>query len=203
VDGTPTTRYARNGAAHLAYQVTGDGPVDIVLVESWVHHVEAFWSLPEQARQWRRLAAIGRLVTFDRRGTGMSDPVGLDELPDLDEQVDDLRAVMDAAGVERAVVLGFQDGGELALQLAATTPERCESLVLFNAAARYLLADDYPFGIPEAMMHELVDRQAADWAEGDPAFLKALVPSRADDEVFVERLMRFGRSAVSPGAVAH
>jgi pimeloyl-ACP methyl ester carboxylesterase len=167
---TPTTRYARNGAAHLAYQVVGDGPIDIVLIESWVHHVEAFWAVPELARQRRRLAAIGRLVIFDRRGTGLSDPVGLDQLPDLDTQVDDLRAVMDAAGMESAAILGFMDGSALALRLAATSPERCRQIVLFNATARYVLDDDYPYGMPEEMILDFVDQQSADWAAGDPGY---------------------------------
>jgi pimeloyl-ACP methyl ester carboxylesterase len=111
VDDLPPTRYARNGEVYLAYQVMGLGALDIVLIESWVHHVEAFWQIPELARQRRRLAAIGRLIIFDRRGTGLSDPVPLDRLPDLETQVADICAVMDAAGSQQAAILGFAEGG--------------------------------------------------------------------------------------------
>src|SRR3954449_5122180 len=100
VDRPPKTRYARNGEVHLAYQTLGEGELDIVEIESWVHHVEAFWAIPEIARQRRRLASIGRLVILDRRGTGLSDPVAPRDLPDHDTQVADVIAVMDAAGVE-------------------------------------------------------------------------------------------------------
>ena len=144
VDGVPTTKYAKNGEVHLAYQVVGEGPLDLVLIESWVNHVEAFWELPELARQRRRLAAIGRLIIFDRRGTGLSDPVPLDRLPDLETQVADICAVMDAAGSKQAAILGFAEGGPLALLLAASLPQRCRALVLFNTAARLAAASDYP-----------------------------------------------------------
>ena len=136
MDGLPTTEYARNGEVHLAYQVLGEGPLDIVVIETWVHHVEAFWEIPELARQRRRLAALGRLIIFDRRGTGLSDPVALDRLPDLETQVADICAVMDAAGSKQAAILGLAEGGPLAVLLAASLPERCRALVLFNTAAR-------------------------------------------------------------------
>jgi pimeloyl-ACP methyl ester carboxylesterase len=136
VNAPPTTRYARNGEVHLAYQVVGEGPLDLVLIESWVHHVELFWEMPEFARQQRRLAGIGRLIVFDRRGTGLSDPVPLDRLPDLETQVADICSVMDAAGSEQAAILGFTEGGPLAILLAASRPQRCSALVLFNTAAR-------------------------------------------------------------------
>ena len=114
---------ARNGESYLAYQDLGEGPLDIVVIESWAHHVEAFWEIPELARQRRRLASIGRLIIFDRRGTGLSDPVAPDHLPDLETQVADVIAVMDAAGSSRRAILGFAEGGPLALHLAA----RCRS----------------------------------------------------------------------------
>jgi len=203
VDAPPKTRYARNGEVHLAYQELGEGALDIVEIESWVHHVEAFWALPELARQRRRLAAIGRLIMLDRRGTGLSDPVALDRLPDLETQVQDVIAVMDAAGCEQAAIMGFSDGGALALHLAATYPERCRALVLWNTAARLIQGVDYPWGAPERALLDLVERQSADWADGNPGHLRALVPSRADDARFVAEFMQLQRSAISPGAVAH
>jgi len=203
VDAPPKTRYARNGEVHLAYQVLGEGALDIVEIESWVHHVEAMWSVPELARQRRRLAAIGRLIMLDRRGTGLSDPVALDRLPDLDTQAQDVIAVMDAAGCEQAAIIGLQDGGALALYIAAAYPERCGALVLWNTTARMIQDVDYPWGAPEHVLLDLVERQAADWAEGNPGHLRALVPSRADDTRFIEEFIQLQRSAISPGAVAH
>jgi pimeloyl-ACP methyl ester carboxylesterase len=203
VDGRPTTEYAKNGDVHIAYQVVGDGPLDLMLIDSWVHHVEAFWEVPELARQRRRLAAIGRLIIFDRRGTGLSDPVPLDRLPDLETQVADICAVMDAAGSTRAAILGFTEGGPLALLLAATVPQRCRALVLCNTAARLAVAPDYPWGAPEDVLLDIVDRQAQSWASGDAGHLAHLAPSRTADARFTEQIIRLGRSAVSPGAVAH
>ena len=201
MDGLPTTQYAKNGDVHLAYQVVGEGSLDLVLIESWVHHVEGFWEIPELARQRRRLAAIGRLIIFDRRGTGLSDPVPLDHLPDLETQVADVCAVMDAVGSERAAILGFTEGGPVALLLAASLPQRCRALVLFNTAARLTVAPDYPWGAPEAVLLDIVRRQAESWATGDAEHISRLAPSRADDPRFVEQLVRLGRGAVSPGAV--
>jgi pimeloyl-ACP methyl ester carboxylesterase len=181
----------------------GQGPLDMVLVESWVQHVEAFWQIPELARQRRRLAAIGRLIIFDRRGTGLSDPVPLDRLPDLETQVADICAVMDAAGSRQAAILGFAEGGPLALLLAASRPERCRALVLFNTAARMSAADDYPWGAPEQELLDIVRRQSESWAAGDAEHVARIAPSRLDDARLVEQLARLGRGAISPGAVAH
>jgi class 3 adenylate cyclase len=203
VDGSPKTRYAKNGSTHLAYQELGDGPLDIVEIESWVHHVEAFWGIAELARQRRRLASMGRLIVLDRRGTGLSDPVALDRLPDLETQVADVIAVMDAAGSEQAAILGFADGGALALRLAASYPERCRALVLWNTAARFTVDVDYPWGAPEQVLLDLVERQSEDWADGDPKYFRVLAPSRADDVQFVEHMGGLGRTAISPGAVGH
>ena len=203
MDGLPTTKYAKNGSTHLAYQVIGDGPLDLVLVEGWVHHVEAFWQIPELARQRRRLGSIGRLIIFDRRGTGLSDPVGLDHLPDLETQVADISAVMDAAGSTEAAILGFVEGGPIALLFAASLPERCRALVLLNTAARLTADVDYPWGAPEDMLLDIVERQAESWAEGETKHLALLAPSRADDARFNEHLAHLGRATISPGAVAH
>ncbi len=133
----PETRFARNGDVHIAYQVVGSGPVDLVLVDTWVHHVEAVWDLPDFARLLRRLSSFARLIHFDRRGTGLSDPVPLDRLPDLETQVDDALAVLDAAGSAAPAVLGLNDGTIIAMLLAAARPERCGSLVLFTPTAAH------------------------------------------------------------------
>jgi pimeloyl-ACP methyl ester carboxylesterase len=203
MDGVPTTKYATNDGVHLAYQILGEGSLDLVLVESWVHNVETFWEFPELARQRRRLAAIGRLIIFDRRGTGLSDPVPLDRLPDLETQVADICAVMDAAGSKQAAILGLAEGGPLALLLAASLPERVRALVLFNTAARLTAASDYPWGAPEDVLLEVVRHQAQSWAAGDADHVPYLAPSRVGDARLTEQLVRLGRGAVSPGAVAH
>lgn len=109
------TRFAKTGDVHIAYQVVGEGPIDILFIDTWVHHVEAVWNFPDFARLLRRLASFGRLIHFDRRGTGLSDPVPLDRLPDFDTQVADVIAVLDAAGSERPAVVGTNDGTMVAM----------------------------------------------------------------------------------------
>src|SRR6478672_12260868 len=109
----PETRYAKSGNLHIAYQVTGEGPVDLVFVHGWISHIEHLWEEPSLARFLSRLASFSRLILLDKRGTGMSDPVPLDRLPTLEERMDDVRAVLDAAGSERAALFGFSEGGNL------------------------------------------------------------------------------------------
>jgi pimeloyl-ACP methyl ester carboxylesterase len=199
----PVTTFARNGEIHLAYQVFGDGPPNLLLVESWVHHVELVWEFPDMAHVVRRLASFGRLILFDRRGTGLSDPIPLDHLPDLETQVEDAVAVLDAAGIERAAVLGLGDGGPVAMLLTAMHPERCSALVLFATAAKRTRANDYLWGFPETMVEEIVRDVSNAWISGDKEHPRWLAPSRAADERFVDQVLRFERSAVRPGAVAH
>ena len=201
--GLPQTQYAKNGDVHLAYQIVGDGQLDLLMIDSWVHHVELIWEVPDWARQLRRLSTIGRLIMFDRRGTGLSDPVPLDRLPDLETQVADICAVMDAAGCKQAAILGFHDGGPQALLLAASHPERCRALVLFNTAARLTSTEGYPWGAPEEFMREVVDIQSGSWATGSANFVPILAPSRVGDARFMEQFSRVNRAAVSPGAVRH
>jgi class 3 adenylate cyclase len=125
------TQFARNGDVHLAYQTVGSGPIDILLVDTWLHHVEAVWDFPEFARFLRRLSSFGRLIHFDRRATGLSDPVPLDRLPDFQTQMEDVVPVLDAAGSQSTAVFGTADGTLVAMLLAAAHPERCRSLLLF------------------------------------------------------------------------
>ena len=198
----PETRYARHNEGYLAYQIVGRGAIDLVLIETWTHHLELWWEFPEIARQLRRLAGIGRLIRFDRRGTGMSDPLPADTLPDLAEQAADVVAVMDAAESERAALLGFYEGGALAIEVAATHRERCRALVLYAASARQAWAPDYPLGEPVDSILERNAQWSASVAAGDPTFAKLMAPSRAGDPVFESSFMRLSRSAVAPGAVA-
>jgi len=133
---TPETRYAKSGDVHIAYQVVGEGPIDLVFVPGWITHLELAWEDPLEAAFLRRLASFLRLILFDKRGTGLSDRVPVNELPILEERMDDVRAVMDAAGSERAALLGVSEGGPLSSLFAATYPERTAALVLYGTFAR-------------------------------------------------------------------
>ena len=120
----PETRYTRSGAVNIAYQVVGDGPFDLIWVPGWISNVEASWEIPEYAHFLDRLASFSRLILFDKRGTGLSDPVAVDRLPSLEQRMDDVRAVLDAAGSDRAALFGASEGGNLSVLFAATYPAR-------------------------------------------------------------------------------
>ena len=142
---TPQTRYACSGDLHIAYQVIGDGPIDLVYVPSWISQVEHYWEEPIVARYFNRLASFSRLILFDRRGSGLSDPVS--RAPTLEEQMDDVVAVMNAAGSERAAVFALLEGGAMAALFAATHPERTTALVLYEAQPRMSWAPDYDWAM--------------------------------------------------------
>jgi pimeloyl-ACP methyl ester carboxylesterase len=190
---TPETRYAKSGDVHIAYQVIGEGPVDLVYVPGWITHVELSWDDPLEAAFRRRLASFSRLIVFDKRGTGLSDRVPVTELPILEERMDDVRAVMDAVGSERAALMGVSEGGALSALFAATYPERTAALVLYGAFART--------GAELMTAEELDARLEAferDWPDAiDPAIP---APSGAADPGFRSRWRTFMRHAASPGA---
>jgi hypothetical protein len=151
------------------------------------HHQDVVIPVTTFARNGEiHLASFGRVILFDRRGTGLSDPTPLDRLPDLETQVEDALGVLDAAGVERAAVLGLGDGGPVAMLLAAMHPERCSALVLFATAAKRTRADDYLWGFPETMVEEIVRDVSNAWISGDKDHPRWLAPSRAADERFVD-----------------
>jgi pimeloyl-ACP methyl ester carboxylesterase len=155
----PQTRYAKAvDGVHVAYQVVGEGPVDVLFVLGWVTHIERMWSEPHIARFLERLAASSRLMIFDKRGVGLSDRVSEDRLPSLEVRMDDARAVMDAVGSERAVVLGVSEGGPMAMLFAATYPERTIGLILFGTSACWNGAPDYPWSVTDP--GELAEIQA-------------------------------------------
>jgi class 3 adenylate cyclase len=183
---------------HIAYQIVGEGDLDLLLIDTWVHHVEAVWDFPDYARFLRRLGGIGRLIHFDRRGTGLSDPVPLSSLPDLGTQVGDAVAVLDAAGSESAAVLGINDGTIVATLLGAEHPERCRALVLFTFTAAHTLAA----GMPLESIDEVIE-MIAESAGTDNSGIEMLAPSRVDDIQFDRNLARLQRLSVRPGAFAH
>jgi pimeloyl-ACP methyl ester carboxylesterase len=198
--GEPETRYAKSGDVHIAYQVIGDGPIDLVLFGTFVSHCELGWENPSMARFFRRLASFTRLIIFDKRGIGMSDPVAADEPPTLEERMEDVRAVMDAAGSERAVLFGMSEGGQLAVLFAATYPERTLAIMLYSTFAKIRYdADDYPIGVHDDDFEQLLAATERDWG-GDP-ILELVAPSLKDDDAAKRWWRRFFRRSTSPGAM--
>jgi len=192
------TKYTRSGDIHIAYQAVGEGPLDLIYVQGWVSHVELAWEEPTLGRFLRRLASFSRLIAFDKRGTGLSDRVPNDQLPTLEERMDDLRAVMDAVGSERAALFGVSEGGNLCALFAATYPERTTALIMYGTFAKRIWSPDYPWApTPEKREQEyaLVERE---W--GNLMDLEHYVPSKIHDETFARRLATYMRRAASPGA---
>jgi len=194
----PKTEYARSGDLHIAYQVVGRGPLDLVYVPGWVSHVELAWEEPTLARFLTRLASFSRLITFDKRGTGLSDRVPPEDLPSLETRMDDLRAVMDAAGSERAAIFGFSEGGNLSTMFAATYPERTSALVMFGTFAKRIRSPDYPWAPTVEDRQQFCEDIAREWAHG--MSLDRYIPSMLHDAAFTRRLSAYFRSAASPGA---
>jgi pimeloyl-ACP methyl ester carboxylesterase len=194
----PRTRYARSGELSIAYQVFGSGELDVVMAPGFVSHLEWAWQEPELRRFLERLASFSRLIVFDKRGTGLSDPVSGPAL--LEERVDDLRAVMDAAGSENAALLGVSEGGSMAMLFAAQHPERTRALVLYGATPRFTAAPDFPFGPDEAVMTGLLDAMVEHWGEGTA--LSAWAPSRAGDDGLRAWWGGLHRMGASPGMAA-
>jgi len=194
----PETRFTRSGNVHIAYQVTGEGPLDLVYVPGWVSHVELAWEEPTLARFLGRLASFSRLITFDKRGTGLSDRVPDAQLPTHEERMDDLRAVMDAAGSERAAIFGFSEGGSLATLFAATYPQRTTALLTFGIFAKRIWSRDYPWAPTPEQRERDYEIVARDW--GGAMDLANLIPSKIGDEAFTRRMATYLRRAASPGA---
>jgi pimeloyl-ACP methyl ester carboxylesterase len=190
---TAETRYAKSGDVHIAYQVIGDGPVDLVFVSGWITHVELGWDDSLEAAFRRRLAAFSRLILFDKRGTGLSDRVPVDQLPILEERMDDVRAVMDAVASERAALMGVSEGGPLSALFAATYPERTAALIIYGSFARAGAA---------LLSQDELDNRLRELEEGWPDALdpSVAVPSLAQDESFRQTWRTYLRHAASPGA---
>jgi serine/threonine protein kinase/DNA-binding winged helix-turn-helix (wHTH) protein len=194
----PEIRYAQSGKVNIAYQVIGDAPLDIVFVMGWVSHLEYFWSEPSFARFLRRLASFARVILFDKRGTGLSDHVPLDQLPTLEERMDDVGAVMKAAGCERAVLCGISEGGPMCTLFAATYPEKTSALVMIGCYARRLKGEGYPWGPTEEERELFFEEIRQHW--GGPVGLEERAPSMANDPHFREWWAAYLRHGASPGA---
>ena len=197
---TPVTRYAESDDASIAYQVVGDGPLDVVLVLGFATHLELQWELPPLARFLERISLFSRLVIFDKRGTGLSDPVA--EVPTLEQRVDDVRAVMDDAGSERAALFGISEGGPMSVLFAAAHPGRVTSLVLYGAMGRTTEAPDYPWASPaDALRESATEFIAPYWGRQSEGMVELFAPSLAGDPRAAEFTARMERSAASPGMV--
>lgn len=192
----PMTRYAHSGDVNIAYQVVGDGPIDLVFVMGWVSHLDCFWSSPLFSRFLQRLASFSRLILFDKRGTGLSDRVG--ELPTLEQRMDDVRAVMEAVGSSRAVLLGVSEGGPMCSLFAATYPEKTVALVMFGTYAKRVWSPDYPWAPTREARERFLATIHDDW--GGPVGIEERAPSLAHDPAFRAWWATYLRMGASPGA---
>jgi pimeloyl-ACP methyl ester carboxylesterase len=200
----PATRYAKSGDVNIAYQVVGEGPLDLVYVPGWVSHLDDNWSEPNYARFLERLASFCRLIMLDKRGTGLSDRLPVKELPTLEQRMDDVRAVMDAVGSRRASLFGTSEGGPMCALFAATYPERVRSLVMYGSFARGLPEGDYPWAAtrwvttPEDM-EAILELLGETWGEPEE-LLGFWGPSIAEHEQYRRWWARYLRTSASPAA---
>ncbi|HXS47384.1 MAG TPA: adenylate/guanylate cyclase domain-containing protein [Solirubrobacterales bacterium] len=191
----PQTRYARSGEVGIAYQAFGEGEMDLVLAFPFLSHLDLMWESPAMSRFLRQLGSFARVLVFDRRGVGLSDPVA--GAPTLEERMDDVRAVMDAAGSERAALLGMSEGATMCMLFAATYPERTSALVLWGAMARSTAAPDYPWAPDKEAVEEAQEELVGPmWGQG--ATIEIFSPSMASDPRAREFQARFERQAASP-----
>jgi len=193
----PEPRYARTGGIHIAYQVFGDGPLDLVLMDQWFSNVDAQWRLPPYAQLLERLATFSRVIVLDKRGTGLSDPVPLGGLPTLEEWMDDLRAVLDAVGAERVSILSGVGSTYLALLFAATHPDRTAALAVVDGYARLTPAEDYLPDLPVRALDEYAEEVRAGWGRG--ILLQRLAPEQARDRTLLKQFAEYERQSASPG----
>jgi pimeloyl-ACP methyl ester carboxylesterase len=194
----PETRYAKSGDLNIAYQVVGEGPFDLIYVPGWISNVELMWDEPAHAHVLDRLSRFSRLIAFDKRGTGLSDPVPPDRLPTLEERMDDVRAVLDAVDSEQAAVFGFSEGGLMSVLFAATYPERTTALALYGVFAKRIWSADYPWAPKPEEREREIEELERNWAERMD--LDKLAPS--EDDAFKDRMATYFRRSASPGAGA-
>jgi pimeloyl-ACP methyl ester carboxylesterase len=192
----PETRYAKSGDLNIAYQVVGEGPLDLIYVPGWISNLELMWDEPAHAHVLDRFASFSRLILFDKRGTGLSDPVSLDRLPTLEERMDDVRAVLDAVQCEQPAVFGFSEGGLMSVLFAATYPERTRALALYGVFAKRIWSPDYPWAPKPDDREREIEELERNWAERMD--LDKLAPS--EDDAFKERMATYFRRSASPGA---
>lgn len=194
----PETRYADSGGVSIAYQVLGDGPIDLVFVPGFASHLEHAWQHPKLAHFYHRLASFSRLTLLDKRGTGLSDRVSPNDIPGIEQRKDDLKAVMDEVGINRAALVGVSDGGPLAMLFAATYPDRTESLVLVNTYSKRIRSDDHQEALTPEAYGDFVREASEHW--GQPVAAELLAPGSANDPRFRDWWGAALRMSMSPGA---
>jgi class 3 adenylate cyclase len=197
----PETRYARGEEGYVAYQVFGAGPPDLLFITNWTTNLDVMWEEPGLAAYLGRLGSFARVICYDKRGSGVSDPVPLAALPTIEQWADDARAALDAAGSERAALLGDTEGGPMAMVFAATYPERVSALVLVNSYARFVRDAEHPIGMPRDTWARLVDRFEQHWGV-TADILDLTAPSVAHDPEFRRWFTRYQRLAMPRGAAA-
>jgi len=195
----PDTRYAKSGTVNIAYQTVGDGPIDLVFAPGWISNVELGWEDPATALFYERLASFSRLILFDKRGTGLSDRVSDEHPPTLEERADDLRAVLDAVGSDRAVLFGVSEGGNMCVVFAATHPDRTAALITHGIFAKRIWSADYPWAPTVAERQAWLDGLADRWSGGEMD-LTTIAPSVAGDAAVRAAFARRSRLSVSPSA---
>ena len=193
----PNTNYTRSGRINIAYQCFGEGPVDLVYIPGWVSNIDLMWSCPELVHFLTTLSRLARIILFDKRGTGLSDRVV--ELSTIEERMDDIRAVMDAVGSEKAILFGHSEGGSASALFAATYPNRTIALITFGVFAKRRYAPDYPWAPTDAERQKVYDMIENSWGSG-AMHLETLAPSKASDHIFMEWLANYFRSGASPSA---
>ncbi len=196
---SPTTQYAKSGDYQIAYQVVGNGPIDLVFVPGWVSHLELWWEIPTVAAFLERLASFSRMIIFDKRGTGLSDRSG--EVQTLELRMDDLRAVMDACGVERAAIFGISEGGPMSMLFAATYPARISALVLYGTFAKFVNGPDYSLGNSPENYAKWLGWVEHRWGQ-EHTFSQIFLPSSEADENVQREWAKLMRMSASPGSAA-
>lgn len=194
----PATRYAKSDDVHIAYQVLGEGPLDLLLVPGFVSNVEAAWQSPELSTFYQRLASFCRLILFDKRGTGMSDRGS--QIFTLEQRMHDVQAILDEVGSERTALFGISEGGPMSLLYAATYPKRTSALVLYGSYAKRAWSPEYPFGWKDDQWSAVLKNIEQNWGTSKGVNLKILAPSIAHDERAADRMSATFRAAASPGA---
>jgi class 3 adenylate cyclase len=196
----PATRYVKSDDVHIAYQVIGEGPLDLLFVPGFVSHIEEIWQSPAASSFLRRLASFSRLILFDKRGTGMSDRGS--QVFTLEQRMHDVRAILDEVGSDRAALFGVSEGGPMSLLYAATYPERTSALILYGSYAKRSWAPDYPFGWKNEQWQRVLENIERNWGTPQGINIEMWAPSLAQDPSASERMASYFRAAASPGAAA-
>src|SRR6516225_10237495 len=197
---TPETHYVKSDDVHIAYQVLGDGPFDLVFVPGFISNVEALWRSPDQSAFFRRLASFCRLILFDKRGTGMSDRANQDFT--LEQRMHDVQAILDTVGCKKAALFGVSEGGPMSLLYAATYPQRTSGLVLYGSYAKRSPAADYPFGWDDEQWQRVLEDIEVKWGSPRSLAIGMRTVGSGDDELRAERAAAYYRASASPGAAA-